>query len=218
MRVVVCDDHHLLVQALATALGDVGYTVEAAVTSPQDGVRAVALLDPDVLLIDVSFPSGSGLDAAREVVAKHPGTKVVMLTGGDAAEPLREALEIGVAGYLRKVQRIEAIASALERVVAGETVIDGQLLNRAGNGNGSGPRRTAVDDLTPQEVRVLQLLAEGCSTNDMMRRLDVTASTVRTHVQSIFVKLGVHSRLQAVALVSRDGLVDRMDGFRRDAG
>ena len=68
MRIVICDDHHLLVQAMATALGDLGYTVEAAVSTPEDGIRAVALHDPDVLLVDVTFPTGSGLDAARAVL------------------------------------------------------------------------------------------------------------------------------------------------------
>jgi len=218
MRVVICDDHHLLVQALATALGDVGITVEAAVATPEDGVRAVAMLNPDVLLIDVNFPSGSGLDAARQVIAKHPGTKVVMLTGGDSPEPLRDALEIGVAGYIRKVQRIEGVVSALTQVAAGETVIDAQLLSRARSGHGAAPQRTAIDDLTPQEERVLQSLVEGCSTRDIGQRLNVTHSTVRTHVQSIFVKMGVHSRLQAVALLTREGLIDRMDDIHHDTG
>lgn len=218
MRVVICDDHHLLVQAMATALGDLGYTVEAAVATPEDAVRAVALHDPDVLLIDVTFPTGSGLDAAHHVVAHHPRTKVVMLTGGDSPKTLQSALDIGVVGYIRKAQRIEEIARSLDRVVDGELVVDARLLNGSRVGAAVPRQRTAIDGLTPREQRVLQLLVKGCSTNEIVEHMSVTPSTVRTHVQSIFVKMGVHSRLQAVALLSREGLLDRVDGLHGELG
>lgn len=212
MRVVICDDHHLLVQAMATALADLGYSIEAAVTTPGDALRAVALHDPDVLLIDVSFPVGSGFDAARQVVAEHPRTRVLMLTGSESPASMRTALDIGVSGYVRKAQRIEVIAQALNRVAAGEIVIDPELAN--GARLGSVPRqRTPVDDLTPREQHVLRLLVQGCSTNEIVAELGVSPSTVRTHVQSIFVKMGVHSRLQAVAMLTRHGLLDSVDGF-----
>jgi two-component system nitrate/nitrite response regulator NarL len=207
MRLVICDDHHLLVQAMATALGDLGYTVEAAVATPEDGIRAVALHDPDVLLVDVAFPTGSGLDTARAVLTQHPRTKVVMLTGGDSPETLRTALDIGVHGFIRKAQRIEEIAAALDRVAAGQTVVDQKLLH----GSRSMPP-------VPREQHVLQLLVDGCSTNEIVAHMNVTPSTVRTHVQSIFVKMGVHSRLQAVAMLSREGLLDRVGGVHGDGG
>lgn len=212
MRLVVCDDHDLLVQALATALGNLGYTIEAAVTTPDDAVRAVAMHDPDVLLVDVSFPVGSGLDAARQVVAHHPRTRVVMLTGSEAPETLSEALEIGVAGYVRKAQRVEAIAEMIERAASGRLAVDRELLGGLRDNGTSARRRTPIEDLTPRERRVLQLLLDGSSTAEMVRELGVSSSTVRTHVQSIFVKLGVHSRLQAVAVLGRYGLIDATDG------
>ena len=212
MRVVICDDHHLLVQAMATALADLGYTIEAAVTTPGDALRAVALHDPDVLLIDVAFPVGSGFDAARQVVAEHPRTRVLMLTGSESQASMRTALDIGVAGYVRKAQRIEVIAQALDRVVAGELVMDPELAN--GARLAAVPRqRTPVDELTPREQHVLRLLVQGCSTSEIVAELGVSPSTVRTHVQSIFVKMGVHSRLQAVAMLTRHGLLDSVDGF-----
>ncbi|MGA9749294.1 MAG: response regulator transcription factor [Nocardioides sp.] len=218
MRVVICDDHHLLVQALATALSDLGYSVEAAVTTPPDAVEAVALHDPDVLLIDVSFPTGSGIDAARQVAQLHKRTKVVMLTGGDSVVTLQLALDAGVSGYIRKAQRIEEIARTLDRVSAGELVVDTGLLNGMRATSAIPRQRTPIDDLTPREHRVLQLLVQGCSTNEIVKKMSVTPSTVRTHVQSIFMKMGVHSRLQAVALLSREGLLDRVDGLYGDVG
>ena len=113
MRLVICDDHQLLLEALATALAGHGMTIEATVDSPLEAVRAVALNDPDILLTDLSFPKGSGLDAAREVIAHHPRTRVVVLTGSEQPEPLMEALEIGVSGYLAKDRPIDALARSL---------------------------------------------------------------------------------------------------------
>ncbi len=203
MRIVICDDHQLLLEALATALASRGYTVEAVVTTPIDAVQAVALHDPDVLLLDVMFPGAQGLWAAREVIAEHRRTKVVMITGSEAFEPLVEALEIGVAGYTRKHQPISEIATIIEAAHRGEPAVDPGLLRRLKNPPTRIPRqRLAVDALTLRERQVAELLASGLDTDQIVRRLGVSQSTVRTHVQNILSKLGVHSRLQAVAKLS----------------
>lgn len=213
MRIVICDDHRLLLEALATALAGQGYIVEAATTTPDEAVRAVALHDPDLLLIDVMFPVGSGLDAARQVLAQHPRTKVVMITGTESVEPLVAALEMGVSGYTRKDQRVEAIARVLDLAARGELAIDRELLRGVRSTTMSVPqRRTALDDLTPRERHVLGLLVNGMSTKEIVQRLGVSQSTVRTHVQNIFSKLGVHSRLQAVAALATDGSLKGTDG------
>lgn len=210
MRLVICDDHQLLLHALATALAGRGFTVEATVGSPREAVRAVALNNPDLLLTDLSFPVGSGLDTAREVAASHPRTKVVVITASERPEPLMEALAIGVAGYLAKDRSIDSLARALEEVARGGTAIDKDLLRSVPASRVSVPRRRSrLDALTPTETRVLDLLTTGMSTGDMMRSLGVTQSTLRTHVQNIFTKLDVHTRLQAVALRTGDVTGDR---------
>lgn len=212
MRLVICDDHRLLLEALATALAGRGYTIEAAATTPSEAVRAVALHDPDILLIDVMFPVGSGLDAAKEVLAHHPRTKVVMITGTESVEPLMAALEIGVSGYTRKDQRVEAIARVLELAASGEIAIDRELLRGVRNTTRAvHHEHTVVDDLTPRERHVLGLLVSGLNTHEIVQQLGVSQSTVRTHVQNIFAKLGVHSRLQAVAALSAGGLLEGTD-------
>jgi len=208
MRIVICDDHQLLLEALASALAIHGFTVEAAVDSPAEAVRAVALHDPDLLVIDVSFPVGSGIDAAREVIARHPRTRVVMITGGEQSGPLVEALAAGVSGYLGKNQPVDALARALERAWQGETQIDADLLRQVRHPRAKVPRqRTPMDQLTAREQHILRLLLAGMSTRDMVEELGVSQSTVRTHVQNIFSKLGVHTRLQAVALLAGDARV-----------
>jgi two-component system nitrate/nitrite response regulator NarL len=125
---------------------------------------------------------------------------------------------MGVHGYIRKAQRIEEIAAALDRVGSGQTVVDQKLLHGSRSMPPVPRQRTPIDGLTPREQHVLQLLVDGCSTNEIVAHMNVTPSTVRTHVQSIFVKMGVHSRLQAVALLSREGLLDRVGGVHGDGG
>jgi len=213
MRVVLCEDHWLLLEAMATALAEHGFVIEAATRTPADAVRAVALHDPDVLLSDVGFADGSGLDAARHVMAHHPRTKVVMVTGSDALEPLVEALEIGVAGYIRKDQRIEGIASLLTRAVRGQPAIDETMLRRLSRRPLPSPR-SPLDNLTARERHVLGLLVEGLTTTEIVDALSISHSTARTHVQSILSKLGVHSRLQAVALVNNLGPTQRAAAHR----
>jgi two-component system nitrate/nitrite response regulator NarL len=204
MRLVLCDDHRLLLEAISTTLATRGWIVEATETTPSGAVTAVELHDPDVLLIDVAFPSGSGLDAVRAVRERHPRTKVVVLTGLDRPDLVREALELGVAGYTRKSRSIHAIIDVLERVGQGETAIDTallrQLATRPTRATPLSPR-ALLGTLTPRERNVLELLVDGQNTSQIVARLHISDSTARTHVQSILSKLGVHSRLQAVALL-----------------
>lgn len=202
MRIVICDDHQLLLESLAAALAQRGVTVEAAVLTPADAVRAVTLHDPDILLIDLVFPQGSGLDAAREVVARHPRTKIVLLTGSRTPDTLVEALHVGVAGFLPKDLDVPEIAAALAEVAEGRTAVDRALLRQV-NQAAQVPRQRGPEDvLTARERSVAAMLVDGLNTDEIMKRLGVSQSTVRTHVQSILTKLGVHTRLQAVTLLA----------------
>lgn len=205
MRVVICDDHRLLLEALTHALSLEGFTVEAATADPDDAVRAVKLYDPDLLLIDLCFPDGDGLSAAREVVNSHPRTRVVILTGIDDPGPLLEAMKIGVSGYVRKDERMDTIATALRRAGNGERVLDPTLFRRLSSQTIAPARRTSLlDRLTDQERVVLQHLGDGLRTSEIVATMGISNSTVRSHVQAILSKLGVHSRLQAVACLYAD--------------
>jgi len=206
MRIVVCDDHRLLLEALSNALAVHGFTVEAATSNPADAVAAVKLYDPDLLLIDLGFPDGDGLGAAREVAKSHPRTRVVILTGSDDPAPLLEAMKIGVAGYIRKDQRLDVILATLRKAAAGEPSIDKSLVRRLSAAAPEPATRPLVlDRLTDQERIVLGYLADGERTTDIVNLLGISKSTVRSHIQAILSKLGVHSRLEAVALLNKDG-------------
>lgn len=216
MRIVICDDQRLLLEALSSAFAARGLTVEALTATPHDAVVAVWLHDPDVLVLDLSFPEADGLDAARELVNHHARTKVVVLTGTDDLGSLRRALAIGVAGYVRKDQRIDHIVAVLERVHRGEHAIDETLTRRLARAGAVVPRpRLQVDDLlTSREWAVANLLEQGLSTTEIMTCLGISKSTVRSHIHTILSKLHAHSRVQAVAMLaagSGNPCVDRGD-------
>ena len=186
MRIVICDDHRLLAEALATAIVRAGHTVEAVAATPTDGVAAVDRTRPDVLLLDLSFP----------------GTRTVVLTGSASVRSLWRALEIGVAGYLRKDERIDQMLTTLERCTRGEKVVDDVLMRRLERSLRERERsRTLSSDFTPRERAVADLLREGLNTTQIVARLGISHSTVRTHVRGILSKLDVHSRIEAVALL-----------------
>lgn len=202
MRIVVCDDDRLLLESLSRALALKGFTVEAATSAPREAVAAVRRFRPDVLLIDLGFPDGHGLDAAREVKAGYPETRVVILTASEDPVSLLEADRLGLAGYVGKDQRLDGIAEALRRAAQGKGRVDRALLRRlGGTGTRAAGQLSVLDKLTAQEHVVLGCLGDGLSTSEIVARLGISHTTVRSHIQAILAKLGVHSRLQAVALL-----------------
>jgi len=202
MRIVICDDHRLLAETLATAIVRSGHTVVAVASRPAGALEAVARHRPDVLLLDLTFPEGNSLQAARQAVTRYPQTKTVVLTGSDAIGPLQQALAFGVAGYLRKDERIDQMLATLQRCVRGERVVDEVLRRHMSRAVREGARDQAhAYELTVREREIVDLLRSGLSTAQMVAALGISDSTVRTHVQSILSKLRVHSRIAAVALL-----------------
>lgn len=201
MRLVICDDHRLLLEALSSAIASRGHSVEAATTTPAEALAAVRKYDPDLLLLDLQFADGDSLETARDVRTMHPRTKVVILTASDDLEPMRRALEIGVSGFLRKDRGINDIVAQLERSKRGEPTMDEHMLRRLGRADAV-PRQRGTHELTPRERDVAVLLEQGLDTDAIEDLLGISRSTVRSHIQSILSKLSVHSRVQAVALLS----------------
>lgn len=197
MRLVLCDDHEILAEALAVGLEARGHEVLAVTRTPGAGIAAVAALRPDICLLDVRFSEdGNGLDAARAICQRYPPTKVVILSA--AADPctLNEAAKAGVAGYILKDQRVSEISETLDLIGAGNAVFSPRLQLRGDKGQSHG----ALDGLTPREKEVLSLMAAGDGTVRIAEAMGVTAGTVRIYVGNVLAKLGVHSRLQAAAV------------------
>lgn len=207
MRLVLCDDHQLLLDALSTALTQRGHVVEAAVSSSREVAAVVARTDPDICLLDVRFPDGDGVEAARELRQVAPRTKVVILSATTDPETVTAASAAGVVGFTHKDQTIDAIVRVLERVNNGETVQDVEGVAARRRGADESDVARLLRYLTERELEVLERLVDGETTEVIARGLGITVNTARTHVQNVLVKLGAHTRLQAAALVVNAGLM-----------
>ena len=206
LRVLIVDDHDVLRagtrQVLETS-GDIVVVGEA-----DDGNAAIAMIDdlgPEVVLIDVRLPDGSGIDVARKLAVTHPGVRVVILSAYDDDELVRAALEVGVTGYLLKTMPRDELVSAVKAAGRGTTVLDPVLLPRL-----AGARRSSRTDsgprLTWRERETVELVAEGLSNKAIAARLEVSVRTVEGHLSHVFTKLGVESRTELVRVMLTSGL------------
>jgi two-component system nitrate/nitrite response regulator NarL len=182
------------------------------VTTAEAALEAVAIREPELILIDVGLPDRSGLDVGAEILREHPDIKVVALTALADAGAVREAIAAGFSGYLTKDTQADAFVHALQGVMDGQIVVPQRLGRSAVSQNGSNGypgtnEGLLARQLTPRELEVLQLLAQGAASAEIARRLGVSPNTVRTHVQGILTKLQVHSRLEAAAFAVRHQLV-----------
>jgi two-component system, NarL family, nitrate/nitrite response regulator NarL len=203
MKIVVCDDHLLLLEALGLALGARGHEVVALASTPDEAIAAVELHQPDVCLLDVNFPTGTSVGAIHQIREIAPGTKVVMLSAEADHAIVGQAIAEGASGYVGKEKPIVDIVEMLDRAVRGQLAVEPSLLQRALR-----PRKSSEDPLwalqflTDREWQVMRCIMDGQTTEEMAESLGVQRSTARTHVQNLLTKLGVHSRLQAAALMS----------------
>jgi two-component system nitrate/nitrite response regulator NarL len=209
MRIVVCDDHALLLEAMEIALTNLGHDVVAVAMHPDDAARLVAEHRPDVCLLDVNFPTGSSLPVVAQLRASSPDTKVVMVSADSVPALVIQAIEAGAAGFVRKDQPIQHVIESLELAIEGHLAVDPDLLQTALRTKASGDDPLwALSFLTDREWQVLRCIVEGSTTAEIARALGVRGSTARTHVQNVLTKLGVHSRLQAAALIAAHGSQD----------
>jgi two-component system nitrate/nitrite response regulator NarL len=211
MRLVICDDQRILVESLVVALQARGHDVFEATTTPEECLTAVANAHPDVCLLDLYLPGREdGLETARAIRASHPDTQVLILSG--VADPLilSKAIDLGVAGIIRKDQTVDKIAAALLQVATGGFVFQTGLVRDVVRHLTSQPRKEPWDYLTVRELEVLRRIVAGESTKQMARSMQIAASTVRTYAQNVLTKLGAHSRLEASAIAVRAQLADEL--------
>jgi two-component system, NarL family, nitrate/nitrite response regulator NarL len=211
MRLVLCDDHRILVESLAVALQARGYDVRAATTTPEACLHAIAEHQPDVCLLDLGLPEREdGLHVTQVIRAVHPRTLVLLLSGMADPLTLSRAIHLGVAGIVRKDQTVDKIVAALEQVVAGEPVFQTDMVRDVVRHLAGEPHREPWEYLTTRETEVLRRIAVGESTKQMARSMGIAASTVRTYAQNVLTKLGVHTRLEASAIAVRARLTDEI--------
>jgi two-component system, NarL family, nitrate/nitrite response regulator NarL len=206
MRLVLCDDNKILCDALGVGLGRRGHSVVATTSTTVDGIAAVAAYRPGACLLDLRFPDPpDGLEAAEIIRGRYPRTAVLILSGFIDQAVRAQAARIGVAGFLRKDQSVDHVADALDVISAGGEVFDSVRIARDSSwGRLSGYPQPI---LTPREREVLFRIAVGQSTVQMALEMDIEVSTIRSYVKNVLTKLDVHSRLQAVAVATREGLL-----------
>jgi DNA-binding NarL/FixJ family response regulator len=197
VKVAIAEDSVLLREGLASLLANAGHDVVGQSENADDLLLKVRSYEPDVAIVDIRMPpthTDEGLRAAQEIREKHPQTKVMVLSShiesGYAVELLAD--DASGVGYLLKerVSDVKEFLSAVERVAAGGVALDPEVISRlVGRRRGSGP----LDELTPREREVLQLMAEGRSNSGIAEVLVVTERAVEKHVTNIFGKFGLHA-------------------------
>ncbi len=210
MKVIICDDQAVVRDGLELLLGlekDI-----QVVGCAQDGAEAVELAaryQPDLALMDLKMPGMNGIEATRQIRAKFPHVKVLVLTTYDDDEWVFDAIRAGAAGYLLKDTPRQKLVEAVRGTVSGRSFVDpavaGKLLDQVASRQAQ-PSSLLTDNLTERELDVLRLLAKGMTNTDIAAQLRLSEGTVRNHVSAILDKLGVSDRTQAAVIAIQYGL------------
>jgi DNA-binding NarL/FixJ family response regulator len=207
-EVVVGDDHGLFVEALSTVLNQRRLVVRAVAHRAAQVLAAVAEHAPDICLLDRRFADGDGIELIPELLAASPHTRVIVVTADPDHGAAQRALARGARGFVHKTRGVTALVGAIHRVIDGDTVIELPPRRRGPAESGADAEvRRLASYLTGREHQCLGLMVEGRSTTEIAADLGVSVTTVRSHVQAVLAKLGVHTRLEAAALATRHGLL-----------
>ena len=207
IRVLIVDDHEVLAASLAMVLDAEEDITSVGVATTLEQARAlVGPAHPDVVLLDHRMPDGDGVAAIPSLRAQRPALGIVVLTASSADHVLLSAIEAGASGFLSKTRSLDEVTAAVRAAAAGESVISPELLARLLPRFGRGSPH-AVGELTEREREVLALVAEGLSNAAIAERLVVSVHTVRNHIASLSGKLGAHSKLEALSIAVRRGLL-----------
>lgn len=201
IRLLVVDDHPAVRNGLAAFIAE--QPDLALVAAAENGARAVELFRehrPDVVLMDLRMPVLDGVEAIRSITAEFPSARILALTTYEGDADIRRALEAGARGYLLKDMLLTQVITAVRAVHQGERVIPSAVAERLAEF----PPRS---DLTGREVEVLQLVARGLSNKEVARAIGRTSETVKIHLKSIFTKLEVADRTEAVTMALSRGLI-----------
>jgi DNA-binding NarL/FixJ family response regulator len=207
IRVLVVDDHEVLASSLAQVLeAEPDLTCVGVSTTLERARTLIASTAPDVLLLDHRLPDGDGVAAIPELRSLRPSVQVVVLTASAADHVLIQAIEAGAAGFVSKTRSLSEVTAAVRAAASGEALISPELLARLlPRLSRSGGARH--QELTDREREVLGLLADGLTNASIAERLVVSVHTVRNHIANLSNKLGAHSKLEALSIAVREGLL-----------
>jgi two-component system, NarL family, response regulator len=201
IRIMLADDHEVVREGLAAILNRrETFEVIAEVGDGQAAVQTWQELKPDIGLLDLRMPKMEGLEAIRQIRAQDPLAKLIILTTYDGDEDIYQGLRAGAKGYLLKDTPREQIIEAIHAVLAGRTYIPSQVGEKLAS-------RVNTDTLTDKELQILKQIADGLSNKQIAKALFISEGTVKFHSNSIYSKLGVTSRTEAVKIAMARGLI-----------
>jgi two-component system, NarL family, response regulator DevR len=207
LSLLIVDDHEVVREGLAALLGRrPEFHVVGEAGTVAEAVAAARRFHPDLVVMDVRLPDGSGVEACREIRAEMPDTRVVMLTSYPDEDAVLSAIIAGASGYLLKQVRARDLVAALEAVGRGESLLDpavtGRVLDRVRR-LATGDQPDELAQLTSQEKKILFLVAEGKTNKEIAAEIFLSDKTVKNYVSSILSKLNLERRAQAAAFVAR---------------
>ena len=208
-RVVLVDDHDLFLAGVRSELGDSVEVVGEAGTVA-DAVPLIKQLDPDVVLLDVHLPDGKGDAIINAVAPERPGVKFLALSVSDAAEDVIAVIRAGARGYVTKTIAADELTAAIGRVAQGDAVFSPRLAGFVLDAFRAGDRLTSsaeLDELTPREREVLQLIARGYMYKEIAARLHISVKTVESHVSSVLRKLQLSTRHELTRWATQHRLI-----------
>ena len=212
VRVLIVDDDDLMRAGLRGVLAsDDAIELVGEANDGREAAYRVRLLKPDVVLMDVRMPDLDGIAATRELLAAFPDVRVVILTTFEQDDYIFGALSAGASGFLLKRTRPEELIAAIHTIAAGDSLLSPSVTSRvvermAGQPQPDAARDARLEELTPRERQVLELVARGRSNTEIAADLVIEESTVKTHVKRILAKLDARDRVQAVIFAYECGL------------
>jgi DNA-binding NarL/FixJ family response regulator len=213
-RILLVDDHEVVRLGLRALLErHPQFEVVAEAGTARDAIDQVEQYSPDVVVMDIRLPGGSGIEACEEISEKHPNTKVIMLTSYAEDEMLFSAIRAGASGYVLKQIEGEGLVRAIEAVGRGEALLDPAVTQRIFQEVRKAAKEeeaSAFAALTQQEKHVLMLVSEGKTNREIAKALFLGEGTVRNYVSSILSKLGVSNRAEAAAYAVEHNLRDHL--------
>jgi DNA-binding NarL/FixJ family response regulator len=210
LRVLVVDDHPIWREAVAQDLAGADVEVVATAGTVAEALRRAAATRPDVAVVDLNLPDGSGADVARALTEADPPARVLMLSATGEPDQVLAAVEAGASGYLLKTASAEELRTAIRRTAAGEAVftpgLAGLVLGAYRRLEAVGPEDDARPRLTDRETEVLRLVASGLATKQIATRLSLSPRTVENHVANTLRKLQLANRVQLARYAVDQGL------------
>ena len=213
IKAFLLDDHEVVRRGVRELLegesrGEIAVVGEAG--TAEEALRRLPAVRPDVAILDVRLPDGNGVEVCREIRSRHPEIQCLMLTSFADDEALFDAIMAGAAGYVLKQVRGSDLVDSVRRVAAGQSLLDptvtAKVLDRLRRGPEEEP---GVEQLTEQERRILDLLAEGLTNRQIGERLYLAEKTVKNYVSNLLMKLGMHRRTEAAVYAAR--MAERRD-------